>query len=208
MAIAYPLSLPAAWKVRHATIRAASVVGYSESPFTKAQQVYVHQGECWSMEVQLARMNRAQAEDCIATLISLNGVEGTILMPPPGNRTGVRGTWAGSPKVFGAHAAGVKTIAMDGYTAAATVKAGDWFQTGTGSNTHLHKIMQDGTADGSGNLNLEIWPRTRAALADNDTFTINAPVGLWRLAQNVREWDVDLAQVMGLSASFIEALSS
>src|SRR5690349_18590665 len=206
MAISYPLSLPAAWKIRRATMRADSVVGFTESPFSKTQQVYAHQGECWAMDVQLTPMVRNNAQDCIALLLALNGMEGTVLMPPPGNSLGVRGTWAGSPKVFGAHAAGVKTIAMDGFTAAATVKAGDWFQTGSGSTTHLHKIVQDGTADGSGLLNIEIWPRTRAALADDATFTIVSPVGQWRLANNQREWDLDIAQIYGITARFIEAL--
>lgn len=207
MSLTYPLSLPAAWKVRRASLRPMSRVGASVSPFTSVQQTYVHAGECWRMDVQLAPMSRANAEDCIAVLLALNGMEGSVLMPAPGN-TGVRGTWAGSPKVLGAHSAGVRTIAMDGFDPGATVKAGDWFQIGSGSASHLHKAVQNATADGSGLLNLEIFPRTRAALADNDTLVTTSPVGLWMLASNDQQWDVELAGIFGLSASFVEDLRS
>lgn len=210
MALSYPLSLPAAWKIRRASIRMSSMVGMSESPFTKSQQVFEHQGECWAMDVQLVPMQRAEAEDCIALLAALNGMRGTVLMPPPGNTSGVRGSWAGSPKVNGAYAAGVKSIGMKGFSDAATVKAGDWFQTGSGSTAHLHKVVQDLTIAGSptGQGTLEFWPRTRVALADNDTLTIVSPMGQWRLASNDRDWDVELAGIFGIRASFIEALEA
>src|SRR5689334_19920384 len=127
MSLSYPLSLPASWKVRRATMRALSVVGSSASPFTLVPQTYAHQGERWAMDVQLAPLKETDAQDCIALLLALNGMEGSVLMPPARN-PGVRGTWAGSPVVNGAHAAGVKTIAKRGFTAGATIKAGDWLQ--------------------------------------------------------------------------------
>jgi hypothetical protein len=108
--------------------------------------------------------------------------------------------------VLGAHAARVKTIAMDGFSAAATVKAGDWFQIGSGANTHLHKVVQDATADGSGLLTLEIWPRTRAALADNDTFVTSSAKGIWRLAENSRRWTLEDVRIGGIAVAAIEAL--
>lgn len=209
MSLSYPLSLPAAWKIRQARMRMVSVVGMSESPFTKSQQVYAYVGQCWAMDVQLVPMQHADAEDCIALLAALNGMEGTVLMPPAGNY-GVRGTWAGSPKVNGSHAARSSSIAMKDFNDGATVLAGDWFQIGSGSTATLHKVAQNLTIGGSpqGFGTLEIWPRTRASLSDNDTFTTSNPMGLWRLASNQRDWDVELAQFFGISASFIEALSA
>ena len=205
MALSFPLAWPSVATARRVTIRARSTVGVSASPFTAEQQVYVNQGEVWALDVQLPPMKRAAAEDWIGFLVALNGMEGTFTAGQPGY-TAPRGDWLGSPKVHGAHAAGVKSIAMDGFTAFATVKRGDWFQTGSGSSAHLHKIVQDGTADSGGELTLEVWPRTRAALADDATFTTTSPVGLWRLASNDREWDIDLAMIYGISFSAIEAL--
>lgn len=205
MAISYPLSLPATDWPAEIEFGAESVVGINVSPFTKEQQVYAHQGECWMATVTLQPMKRATAEQWVAFLLALNGVEGTFLMGDPVN-TSPQGTWLGAPKVLGAHAVGVKSIAMDGFTAGATVKGGDWFQTGTSGNAHLHKVVQDGTADGSGLLTLEIWPRLRAALSDNDTFDTSSPVGLWRLASNKRGWTIRRAQIYGIQFDAMEAL--
>ena len=204
MSLSYPLTLPSAWLPKRRTFRMVSNVSVSRSPFTNAQQVYVHQGAMWGLDEELIPMKRDDFEDCNAILSGLNGMEGTVLIGP--HETAVRGTWAGSPKVFGAHAAGVRSIAMDGYTAAATAKAGDWFQHGTGSDTHLYKLTKDATADGSGLATLEIWPPLRAALADNDTFDITSPVGQWRLASNSSEWAVEVAGIYYINAQFIEAL--
>lgn len=206
MALTYPLSIPSDLKASEIEFIARSVVGQSSSPFTGEEQVYVHQGEWWEMNVVIQPQKIANAAAVIAFLLSLNGRQGTFLMGDP-SFTSPRGTWAGSPKVLGAHSAGVKTIAMDGFTASATVKAGDWFQIGTGSSSRLHQVVQDGTADGSGLLNIEIWPRTRAALADDATFTTSSPKGVWRLASNSRSWSVGRAKIYGIRFAAVEALN-
>lgn len=205
MALSFPLALPTSQEPREITIRARSVVGLSESPFTLEQQVQAMAGERWEADIVLPPMTRADAEDWIGWLTALNGQEGTFLMGDMVN-TSVRGTWAGSPLVNGAHAARVKSIAMDGFTAGATVKRGDWAQIGTGSSSRLYKVVQDATANGSGVLTLEIWPGLRASLADNASLDITSPVGVWRLASNVREWTIGLARMYGLRFSAVEAL--
>jgi hypothetical protein len=205
MALSYPLTFPTVQMPVSTKFRASSAVGVSVSPFTKEQQIYAHQGDALAVDIQMPPMERDDAETVVGFLLALNGMEGTYLLGDPAN-TGPRGTWAGSPKVFGAHAAGVKSVAMDGFSAGATVKAGDWFQTGSGSSTHLHKLVQDATADGSGLLTLEIRPPLRAALADNATFVTSGPKGLWRLASNDIEWSIEGAQLYGVQFSAIEAL--
>ena len=205
MALSYPLALPSSQEAREITIRARSVVGVSESPFTFEQQVQAMAGERWEADIALPPMTRADAEDWIGWLMGLNGQEGTFLMGEPVN-TSPRGTWAGTPLVNGSHAARAKSIAMDGFTAGATVKRGDWFQIGTGSSSRLYKVVQDATASGGGTLTLEIWPGLRATLADNATLDTSSPVGLWRLASNVREYSISLARIYGLRFSCVEAL--
>lgn len=205
MAITYPLAFPTTKGLRRITIRMRSNAGVDESPYTFEQQAQAGQGDAMGADITIPPMVRADAEAFIAFLWALDGRAGTFLMGDPLG-TSPRGTWAGSPKVLGAHAQRAKSIAMDGFTAGATVKAGDWIQTGSGSSTHLHKVVQDATADGSGLLTLEIRPGLRAALADNDTFVTASAKGLWRLASNVREYSIDLAQMYGVSFSAVEAL--
>jgi hypothetical protein len=206
MALSYPLTFPTTKVAVDISLSANSRVGESHSPFTEESQVYAHAGMLFAAAVSLPPMVRADAEDYVAFLLGLNGVEGTFLMAGDPINTSPRGTWAGSPKVLNAHAAGVRSITMDGFTAGATVKNGDWFQSGTGSSSRLHKVVKDATADGAGLLTLEVWPSTRAALADNDTFTTASPKGVWRLASNERRWDIGRAQKYGISFNCREAL--
>lgn len=205
MAISYPLSLPTVRGPRSITIRARSAVGMSMSPFSFSQQRYVHQGDMWEMAWRLPPMKRANAEAWVAFLLSLNGKEGSFLAGPDYPGTSPRGTWAGAPLVNGASQTG-KTLAVDGFTAAATVKAGDWFQLSSGSSSRLHKIMQDGTANGSGQLNLEIRPRLRESPADNAALTSSSPKGVFALDSNVVEWSIELAQIYGIQFAAIEVL--
>lgn len=204
MALSYPLSVVPELVFRSARFRPVNSAAMSQSPFSGAQQVYVHPGEWWTLEIELPPMKTAVAEEVIGWGLGLNGVEGTFLMAPPGN-DGVRGTWSGgSPLVNGAGQTG-KTLAIDGLVAGRTGLRGDWFQLGSGSSTRLHKLTYPFTANGSGQATVEFWPRLRSAPADNAALTIASPLGLWRLAQPV-DWDIGLAKIYGLSFRCIEAL--
>lgn len=204
MAISYPLSLPSRTP-RRIQFKMNSIVGLSASPFTGSQQVYAHAGQFWSAEVELPPMQRADAEDWIAFLISLNGREGTFLMGDPVN-TSTRGLGTGTPLVKGASQTG-NSLNTDGWTTSQSdiLKAGDWIQLGSGSTSTLHKLRQDADSDSGGNATLEIWPGIRTAPADNAAITVANCNGLWRLAENVQGYDLDLAAIYGISFSCIEA---
>ena len=207
MALTYPLNLPSSPSPRSVVIRARSVVGIAVSPFSMAQQIYAHQGDCWEMDIELPPMQRAAAADWQAFFLGLNGMEGTFLMGDPVN-TAARGSWAGaSPLVNGASQTG-KTLAVKSCGAGATIKAGDWLQLGSGTSAHIHQVVQDATADGSGNATLEIWPRLRSSPADAAAITIASPKGAWRLASNVREYSIDIGQIYGFKFSAIESLTT
>jgi hypothetical protein len=200
MALSYPLSLPSTSTPAAITIRGRSSVGMSASPFSFSQQVYAHQGDAWEADIELPPMKRAAAEEWVAFLLGLNGMEGTFLMGDPVN-TSPRGTWnTGTPLVNGASQTG-RTLVIDGISGK-TAKAGDWFQLGSGSSARLHKVVQDLSGNGS----LEIWPRLRSSPVDNDPLTVTSPVGLWRLASNTREYSIGQAQIYGIRFSAIEAL--
>jgi hypothetical protein len=100
----------------------------------------------------------------------------------------------------------VKTLTVDGFSAGATVKEGDWLQFGTGALTRLHQVVQDATANGSGQATLEIWPALRELQADNAQLVSANTKGIWRLASNEREWSMSVGQIYGLSLKAIEAL--
>ena len=207
MSISYPLALPTTSVPRSVSFKAQSKVGYQSSPFTGEQTVYAHQGEWFEAQVDLPAMQRANADYWISFLLALNGMEGTFLMGDPAGAN-PRGSWsAGSPQigVNGAHAAGVKTVGLCGLLNGATGKAGDWIQFGSGSGAQLHKLVQDFTATASGNVSIEIWPRTKNALSNLDVPVVNSAVGLWRLSSNEREWSIEEAQMYGISFGAVQA---
>jgi hypothetical protein len=206
MAITYPLALPAAAKVRSATITMLDVVGVGESPYTLTQETFVHAGRRWAMQMQFVPKRRAEAEDCVAWLAALCGRFGTFLAGDPIGAE-PRGIATGTPLVKGANQTG-GTLITDGWTISTTgiMKAGDWVQLGTGADSRLHKVLQDANSDGSGNATLELWPGPRTAPADNAALIVRNTVGLWRLASNSRSYDIGLAQIIGIGFDCVEAL--
>lgn len=205
MAISYPVTVPSLG-IRNMTIRARSVVGISTSPFTGQQQVYQHQGQWWEAEVTMPPMKRADAEQIAAFLLKMNGVYGTFLLGDPLN-TSPRGVGTGTPLVKGANQTG-NSLITDGWTAGQTgiLKAGDWLQIGTGSNTRLHKVLSDANSDGSGNATFDIWPSLRSSPADNAAIYVNSTKGQWRLASNATEYNIDEAAIYGFTFACVEAL--
>lgn len=204
MTISYPLSLPS---VDFSGVRLlqVDVVGLAQSPLTLAQQVQQHAGQRWEADIELPPMVRADAEAWIAFFGQLKGRSGTFLL-----RDGVsgtpRGSWAGTPVVDGVHAAGAAELALRGFSAAATVKAGDFLQLGSGLSSRLHKVLADGTADGAGDLTVDLWPNLREALDDGAAVVSSNALGLFRLASNARDWHIGLAAHYGLRFSAVEAL--
>ena len=97
-------------------------------------------------------------------------------------------------------------MARDGFSVGATGKRGDWIQFGTGSSSRLHKVAAAFTADGSGEASVEIWPRTRAALADNDTFVTSSAKGLWKLTTNGIPYTIRDVRLGGIVIPFVEDL--
>jgi hypothetical protein len=201
MAISYPLSLPNTTSYASARMTARSVVGVSKSPFTGHTQVQAHTGKWWEFEAHLVPMTRASAEEWIAFMLSLNGQQGTFLLGDPLGAT-ARGIGTGTPLVKGASQTGSSLI-TDGWTASQTgiLKAGDYFQLGTGSSSKLYKVLADANSDGSGDATFDIFPSINTAVADDLAITVSSAKGLFRLASNEMGFDLKQAQQYGLAFS-------
>jgi len=207
MAITYPLTAPTTGK-RAIRWRTISAVAAHRSPFTFTEDVQVWAGQNWAIDVSLAPMKRAAAEEWISFLISLNGRQGTFLLGDPTAAT-PRGTAPGAPLVKGTQAGGLNTLATDGWTAGQTgiLLRGDFIQLGSGATTRLHKVLTDTNSNGSGEATLDIWPSIRKEGAtDNAAIVTSACKNTWRLASNESEWDVGEAQIYGLQFSAVGTL--
>lgn len=205
MAISYPLTPPATGIAR-VRFSPAAAVAVTRSPMTFEQQVQARQGQLWVAEIVLRRMARADAEEWVAFQLSLNGQQGTFIQGDPAGAT-ARGSVPGTPLVNGASQTG-QVLNTKGWTAGQTniLRMGDYIQLGSGSTSRLHKILKDVNSDGGGLAALDIWPRLRTSPADNAAVTAASCKGLWRLASNQMEWDIDELAIYGQSFACMEAL--
>ena len=206
MAITYPLTLPSHTGIRNITFRSVNTVGLTQSPFTYAQQAVAHSGQRWEVDVTLPAMNRADAEQWVAFLVSLRGQLGTFTLGDPVGAT-PRGSAGGTPIVNGASQTG-GTLNIDGCTASQTgwLKAGDYIQLGSGGGATLHKVLVDADSNGSGEVSLDIYPYLRSAPSDNATVVVTNTVGNFRLASNEQNWSIRETSIYGITFGAIEAI--
>tara|TARA_R100001440_G_scaffold795_2_gene2625 strand:+ start:5644 stop:6243 length:600 start_codon:yes stop_codon:yes gene_type:complete len=199
MAITYPLSLPDYTTIRSIDFSAINSVAYSRSPFTFAGQSHAYSGQMWSVDISLKSMRRDNAEKWVAWLISLRGQHGTFLLSDPISHT-IRGTATAATITGSAGDNTVSAVVTSGHT----FKAGDFFSLGTGSDSTLHKVLEDYTGTGSAS-DLEIWPSLR-----KDRTAVSADLtsanGLFRLSSNEFTYSVDQLAVYGISFGAMEAV--
>lgn len=204
MAITYPIAMPGIPAA--VSIRAASAVQTSVSPFTYQQQTQAHQGQVWRATITSPKLKRADAEEWISFLLKLNGAQHTFLLGDDA-ATEPRGSALGTPVVDGAGQTG-QTLDTRGWTANETgvLLPGDYIQVDTGSSARLYKVLTKADADASGLATLDIWPRLRDKPADGTAITTSDPVGLFRLAQNVAGWDWQPPSLTVIEFEAVEAI--
>lgn len=194
MAITYPLNVPdhnfASMSMR---LRRANAM--TESTFTLQQQVYQYTGAVWEAEIRLPPMKRETAKQWQAFILSLRGMRGTFLMGNPldasSGATGVQLDGEGT----------IRDTSIN-VTGTGSLEAGDVFSIGSGTDKHLHMVVQDASATGT----IDIEPPLRTTYADNTALDFTLPTGVWRLASNDIGWDIDQASIHGFTIPCIEAL--
>lgn len=209
MALSYPLSLPATNQFNTVTWITKNVVGMATSPFSLVAQVQKHTGERWQVRAALIVLKRAEAEKWAAFITACEGSYRSFLMEDPVANVaqGSASVTPGTPVVHGALQTG-STLTIRGGPASATnyLKAGDLIQLGSGATTRMHKILQDASTDGSGNVTLEIWPSLRESPSDGATVVVDGAKCLMRMGSSELEWGVGLAQVYRIDFEAMEVL--
>ena len=209
MAISYPLATPTNKTIQQVAFFARNTVAVSQSPFTYSQQVHKWTGQRWEADITLPPMKRADAEEWISFLVSLKGSYGTFLLGDPSAVTprGTASSSPGTPIVKAASQTGDQLL-IDGATASQTgyLKAGDYIQLSSGVTAKFHKVLQDANSDGSGNVTLTIFPDLRISPTDNSTVVVTNAKGVFRLNDNVVNWNVNEASIYGITFGAVESL--
>jgi len=201
----YPLTLPTATGIQTQRFALTRIVGVSQSPFTRQEQVIQHQGEYWSATVQLPPMLKNNASQWLAFLLQLRGRRGTFKLGDQDRKT-IQGVATGTIRVNGASQTG-NQVALDGFAVSTNnvFKAGDYIQI----NSYLYMVTEDVNSNGSGEADVKIEPSLRSGLetiADDDTVLYTNTTTLMRLDSNEVAWDTDQVSKYGISFACSEAL--
>lgn len=172
--------------IQSMTMRLRSATAMSSSPFTFDQQVFEHPGVRWEAEVKLPPLNRTDAKAVEAFLAGLRGVSKTFSLGNPLHTTNGTGS--------------ISAITANTTTATGSFSAivpGDYFSLGD----HLYIVTAVNSA-----TEITIMPPARQTVTSSTTLDFTLPKGIWRLASNEIDWNIDQASFYGFSFACVEAI--
>lgn len=169
---------PSDVKISEVTIVEQNAVGETTSPFSFKRNVFVWQGQRWSMQVIFRPSGPIEGSKLEAFIASLNGTAGTFRFGDPAHSAPMG--WArGLPRVESANA-NEQSVVTRGWTpqVAYQLRAGDYIQLGD----RLHKVLSDVHSDSNGEATLSVWPNLRETHAAGTEVITENPTGIFRLA--------------------------
>ena len=172
--------------IQSMTMRLRSATAMSSSPFTFDQQVYEHPGVRWEAEIKLPPLKRSDAKAVEAFLAGLRGSSKTFSLGSPLHTT----TGTGS----------ISAVTANSTSATGTfsnVDPGDYFQ--LGDHLYIVTAVTSGTA-------ITIMPPARQTISTSTALDFTLPKGIWRLASNEIDWNIDQASFYGFTFACVEAL--
>ncbi|MFZ0662533.1 MAG: hypothetical protein WAM66_07575 [Acidobacteriaceae bacterium] len=200
------IALPTTPALRSMQFSASDAVAIVSSPFTGQTQAQQWPGgDMWSGTAALPPLKAADADAWVAFLMELRGMANAFQLGDPMKAT-PRGTPAGTPltdnSVASTNAAMSQALGTKGWTASANnlLLPGDCIQVGY----RLYKVLDAVSSDASGKASIAVWPSLREQPADGAAVITSNAVGLWRLANNKRDWSADFTRLTAISFQFRE----
>jgi hypothetical protein len=173
------------------------------SVFTGQTQAQGSTGaDLWGMMVTYAPLNSAtDAPPFLAWLLQMRGISRAVQMAPP-EYNGPYGSPSGAPVANGAQVAAATTLVTNGWTPSTfgLLLPYDCIQIGY----RLHRVLDIVSSDAEGNASFEIWPSLREDVASGESIITGNVMGLFRLAQNKRNWSADQNRLTHLSFPLVE----
>ena len=160
-----------------------------ESPLTKAVQTIELIGPRWSFTAAYHAFEEADAALLQSFLVKIRGQANRFTAynfarsTPRGSATGSStvNNESGSPTTLQTGT----TLITKSWTAAATLKEGDFFAV----NGELKMVTANATADGSGNMTISFEPPLRASPAHGAAITYTNPTATFMMTSQTAEWD-------------------
>lgn len=179
------------------------------SPFDGSTQTIAMPAQRWHASMTWGPIPHTDWRPLQAFLGALRGRAGRFTYTHP--FTFRRATAAaGTPLVDGDNQTGI-ALATDGWTPGALVmKAGDFFSfTDATGRFRMHQVLEDVTANGSGEATLSLVPPLRSAPPDDAPLNLTTPSPIWQLAADdagAITWDSHNVLRAGLTLDLVESL--
>jgi|SRR5579875_633739 len=194
---------------RSITYTASDAVATVKSEFSNATQTQYWPGaDLRSWTVNLPPMQRSDAAQWFAFLMSLRGQAYVFQMGDPDGAQ-PQGNPSGAPAVDGSvstnNTPGSNVLYTTGWTPSTyrLLLPGDYLQIGY----RLYNVVESPVdSDANGAAQINIWPSLREQPAGGTAITLASTQGLFRLADNTRQWSYDVAQAYGISFRIVEAI--
>lgn len=200
MTISYPVTMPTTPGLVSSTFGLVSNTTVFQSNLSRVEQVVERPGALWRGDYVLPAMRPTVAANWRAFLTSLRGRYGTFYGFDPDQKS-LLGTATGTILVNGGSQTG-NALAVDGVSAGGTILKGSYIQVGV----YLYMVVEDATANGSGEATLSIEPALRTSPGNNDPVTVSNPKCIMRLVEDSVQWSGDRASTITLQFSGIETL--
>lgn len=199
------IELPSTPAPKQVQLEMNNLVAAPNNPFTGAplQVLAWPGGDYWTAQIALPKLRRGtEVATWAAFLAECRGRMNTFLLGDSSYK-GVQGHPLGVPVVNGAHSPMATALNVKGFTASRYrhLLPGDYLQLGY----RLHRVLNVVNSDSSGHANISIWPSLRDPLTDNQSINLNAPVGLFRMADNKQSVLVDETLMGAVSFNVVEA---
>ncbi len=159
--------------------RLVTSVAEARSPFTGTSQIQDWGASWWEYQIEMAVTQGANARRLSAFFTALGGLRGRFLFPDPSIEVPLG---AGDPYVTEAQVSGAPKLQTAGWGQG--LRAGDFFQLGSGATTRLYQLTEDVAPLGS-EAALQFVPSLRAAVQVGTPIGLDAPSVLLRLTAPV-----------------------
>ena len=198
MSITYPLDSPTQFGVSALTWGPVTNTARAKAPWTFQDIVQVFAGEMWQGELSIALQTEADGRALAAWITSLKGTKGTFKLGDPALSAplGSAAVTPGTPVIDGVGQTG-NQLAISGLPPNVTgyLLAGDMMQVGAfpisaPADAHLHMVLADVDADGTGRATLDIFPSLRESPTNGSAVVLVDPQGVFALAQPFTPWQV------------------
>lgn len=161
-----------------------TIVSEGRNLVTLARSIPTHR---WEMTLKSVNLTILDSRAVSAWVNSLGGRNGTFTAVIP-EVSAPKGVATGSPLVSGAHAIGVGTVNLTGFTAniVGQLRAGDMVK--FANHSKVYQVTADANSSAAGAVTLSIYPKLMKAVPTATALTMNNVPFLLRLDNDIQEY--------------------